>query len=98
VSLDELLKICLSIIGFLILYILNDLTKSVKDATNKINSLNEKIGIIITKGDVNAKDIEEISRKVERLRDRVHEIGNVVNSLHLKYQLNWVNPEKKIEE
>lgn len=80
-TIEMLLNVLLSGLGFFVVYILNDLTKSVKGATEEIAKLNVKIGIIITKHEVQEKDIDSIKINQDIMRDRIHTLGNAVGRL-----------------
>jgi len=101
-TLDEIFKIALYIIGFLAVYIMkdlksvvSDLSLSVKTVTKEINELNAKIGIVLHKTDCNEKDIEKLIRSNETIRARLHELGNIINGLQLKYHLDWAKTDKE---
>lgn len=97
---DRFLNIGISIIGFLITYILYELNSSIKKATEKINELNEKMARFIQKGESNEKEIEKLDTRIIVLegqmsttKERLHTIGNMINTLDCKDKLTWVNNE-----
>lgn len=83
-STEEVLKLILSGMGVLGLYILSDLTRSVRCATKEISELNVKIGMIIQKGESHEKEILLIKSVQDNIRERLHALGNIVNGLQIR--------------
>ena len=90
---DEVIKLIFGALGAMTLYIVKDLSSSVKHATKEISELNTKISLLIHRGDNNDRDIEKINRQIETIRERLHSLGNSINELHLTRTIDWVNPD-----
>jgi len=75
-SLSDILNIAIGSLGFFCVYILNDLTKSVRDATKEISELNIKIGTIIARHESQEKEIDDMKESIVVVRDRIHTINN----------------------
>ena len=94
---EEIIKIIFSVLGAMTLYIVKDLSASVKHATKEISDLNTKISLLIHKGDRNEReiekledDLEKMKKQMESVRERLHSLGNSINSLHITKHLDWV--------
>tara|TARA_R110000868_G_C10524422_1_gene733404 strand:- start:238 stop:522 length:285 start_codon:yes stop_codon:yes gene_type:complete len=88
-GIEDVLQIVLSAIGVLGLYILNDLTKSVRSATQEISELNVKIGMIIQRGENHEREISLIKRTIELIRERLHNLGTIINGMQLTHDITW---------
>lgn len=94
---EEIIKFIFGALGAMTLYIVKDLSGSVKSATREISDLNNKISVLIHKGDRNEKEIEKlysesenIRKQMQSVRERIHELGNSMNGLNLAKNLDWV--------
>lgn len=81
-SSSEVLQTFLAIIGALSLFVLNNMSKSVNEATKSISTLNERMGVIVEKIERHDKEIIDMQGKQDQSRERMHELANNINGLH----------------
>ena len=74
-------------IGALGLYILNDLKKSVTEATANISTLSGQFLVVVERGERHELEIEKIKATQESVRERFHGLGNDLNAIRAKIEM-----------
>lgn len=83
-STSEVLQALLAALGFLALFILNRLSKSVDKATDSVTALNVRMGVIVEKIERHDKEIDDMRSRQDLARERMHELANNINAIKAK--------------
>jgi uncharacterized protein YoxC len=63
-TIDQILQICISIIGFMIVFGINKISKDLHDIASSVDQLNYKMATIVERVDTHEKRINKIEEKL----------------------------------